>query len=317
MLTDNTVPQNNLERMRERELQMRTKAQAQASANVQAQATRSATAAAGVSVCPNCGAENDPHALFCEQCGTKLREQKCPNCGEPLEDGCDYCEHCNTYIDREHCPFCHGAVEVGDTFCPTCGNSLSGVECPICHVVGQFAFCGNCGVPLTEEARQIQEMAWSNKALLERAETLEAELERLWLIRPVSSDRQRDKIEAIQQLRERVKALLASEGEDVCQPPVEGAADYEAPVMSAEDLHMQLLAKQQALQAILDSMEMAPQADPAYARNYAMARRPRVSRLAWRCNYKHALHPSPLVCACPQMGGKWILQGDKSALTQD
>jgi hypothetical protein len=40
-----------------------------------------------------------------------------------------------------------------------------------------------------------------------------------------------------------------------------------------------------------------------------MACRPQGVRLAWECNFKHALHSSPCGCAKPQLGGKWIILG--------
>ena len=43
------------------------------------------------------------------------------------------------------------------------------------------------------------------------------------------------------------------------------------------------------------------------ARNYAMAHRPVGSSLGWKCNFKHAIHTGPFGCACPQMGGKWVV----------
>jgi len=60
---------------------------------------------------------------------------------------------------------------------------------------------------------------------------------------------------------------------------------------------------------ILDQMVQKPQPKPAQVRNYAMACRPQGVRLAWECNFKHALHSSPCGCAKPQMGGKWLILG--------
>ena len=61
--------------------------------------------------------------------------------------------------------------------------------------------------------------------------------------------------------------------------------------------------------ALLDKMAQGPQLQPAKVRNYAMACRPQGVRLAWECNFKHALHSSPCGCAKPQMGGKWVILG--------
>ena len=63
------------------------------------------------------------------------------------------------------------------------------------------------------------------------------------------------------------------------------------------------------LAEILEQMAQPPQTKPAQVRNYAMACKPQGVRLAWECNFKHALHSSPCGCAKPQMGGKWVILG--------
>lgn len=266
--------------------------------------------------CPKCGAGNEPEAMFCEQCGARLRERLCPHCGEPLDERADYCEQCHTYVDTEHCPFCYGSLSEQDTFCPQCGASLSGIECPVCHTVGRFGFCASCGSPLTDRARQDLQEAWENFPYKERMVKLEEELEHLWMVRPARSESQRASMEHVQQLCRRVKELMAQEGNVSyeSQKPEEEAVPA---LMDEQELRKLILEKQEALQALLDSMEMAPQENSAAARNYAMARKPHVSRLAWKCNYKHAFHTSPLGCACPKMGGKWIVMDDKTELLDD
>jgi len=66
------------------------------------------------------------------------------------------------------------------------------------------------------------------------------------------------------------------------------------------------------LTELLEKMAQVPQPQPAKVRNYAMACKPQGVRLAWECNFKHALHSSPCGCAKPQMGGKWIVLGKNS-----
>lgn len=267
-------------------------------------------------VCPKCGVENEPEALFCEQCGARLRELCCPKCGEPIDEQADYCEHCHSYIDTEHCPFCYGLLGKNDTFCPQCGASFSGIECPVCHTLGHFGFCASCGSPLTDRARQDLQEAWENFPHKEKMLKLEAELEHLWLTKPIESERLRDGYEHVQQLCRRVKELMAQEGEVTYETP--GKEAQEAHIfMSEVELRRVILEKQNALQVLLDSMAMEPQENSAAARNYAMARKPHVSRLAWKCNYKHALHSSPLGCACPKMGGRWIVMDGSSEVQDD
>ena len=66
------------------------------------------------------------------------------------------------------------------------------------------------------------------------------------------------------------------------------------------------------LSAILDKLAVPACPSPAKARNFAMASKPVGVRLAWVCNYKHAMHSSPCGCAKPQMGGKWVVLGSNS-----
>ena len=70
-----------------------------------------------------------------------------------------------------------------------------------------------------------------------------------------------------------------------------------------------LRAKLEQLTEMLDRLALPPSPSPAIVRNYAMACKPQGVRLAWECNFKHALHSSPCGCAKPQMGGKWIILG--------
>ena len=69
------------------------------------------------------------------------------------------------------------------------------------------------------------------------------------------------------------------------------------------------------LNELLDKFAIKPTPSPAIARNYAMASKPAGVRLAWVCNYKHAMHSSPCGCAKPQLGGKWIIL-DKGSVEQ-
>lgn len=275
--------------------------------------------------CPNCGAINESTSLYCEQCGAHLRDFRCPFCGAPMDEQTDYCERCHQYIDREHCSFCHARVSEGDLFCPECGSSLSGIECPVCHTIGKFGFCEACGTPLTDSARLALREAWQDEVLVERVRSLEEELEKLWLVRPVTNDQQREKQEAVMSLASRVKDLIRQERLKAAQQggtPAPASVEEPEPepavcVMTEQDLQRKIHETQQALQEILNSMATQEDINPAHARNTAMARKPKVSRLAWKCNYKQALHTSPLGCACPQHGGKWVVMDGKSVVEDD
>ena len=43
----------------------------------------------------------------------------------------------------------------GEAYCHECGNPRGGIVCPICNTLNDFAFCKQCGTPLTEDAREL------------------------------------------------------------------------------------------------------------------------------------------------------------------
>lgn len=76
---------------------------------------------------------------------------------------------------------------------------------------------------------------------------------------------------------------------------------------SSEEIAERIIEKRKELQELLDAASTPPQEDPIAARNYLMARKPASVRIGWKCNFKQAIHSSPCGCACPQLGGKWIV----------
>ena len=84
---------------------------------------------------------------------------------------------------------------------------------------------------------------------------------------------------------------------------------FGGPAVEKEDLDKKKQEKTALLEALLEKMAQKPTPKPATVRNYAMACKPQGVRLAWECNFKHALHSSPCGCAKPQLGGKWIILG--------
>ena len=109
-------------------------------------------------------------------------------------------------------------------------------------------------------------------------------------------------------LRERMLSLLAKDAgvENPVIPKVETKR------MTKEELEEQKTEKIKKLSAILDKLAVPPTSSPVQARNYAMASKPMGVRLAWVCNFKHALHSSPCGCAKPHLGGKWVVLGKNS-----
>ena len=109
-------------------------------------------------------------------------------------------------------------------------------------------------------------------------------------------------------LRERVLTLLAKD-EGVANPVI---PQVESKRMTKEELEEQKAIKVKMLSSILDKLAVPPMTSPVKARNFAMASKPVGVRLAWVCNYKHAMHSSPCGCAKPHMGGKWVVLGKNS-----
>jgi hypothetical protein len=138
-------------------------------------------------------------------------------------------------------------------------------------------------------------------------QALANELQELDMSLPYTSERDQVRERLNQKIRERVLTLLAQDKglkpTIVNRPPKR---------ISKEELDAKKNIRMSRLTDLLNQMAQVAQPQPAKVRNYAMACKPQGVRLAWECNYKHALHSSPCGCAKPQMGGKWILLGKNS-----
>ena len=257
--------------------------------------------------CPKCGTINEPDAKYCLSCGELLHMDRCPNCGSEVDPEADFCETCHHYIRPDVCSFCGAHFNENDPYCPECGSPRGGIVCPTCHTLNDFAFCKQCGKPLTDEAMQ---MANQLREMPEFQELLHVarEYNELQMQLPCSNDKDMLNYEAALTLRERVLRLLAQD-EGVPEPVIP-KPQYRRP--TKEELDERKHQKLEAITRLLDKMAITPQSSPARVRNYAMAQKPVGVRLAWQCNYKHALHSSPCGCAKPQMGGKWVILGHNS-----
>jgi len=262
---------------------------------------------AGGVACPKCGAINDSEAKFCASCGEMLRMGTCPNCGSELDPEADFCEVCHQYVRPDVCPFCGAHVNASDSFCPECGSPRGGIVCPTCHTLNSFSFCKKCGQPLTEVARQMMDQMQSQPEYKELV-MIAREYNELNMQLPFSNSEDMQNDEASLRLREAVLRLLAQD-EGVENPQIPPVKSHR---LSKDQLEAQKREKLALLSEILDRMALPPTPSPAIARNYAMAQKPMGVRLAWRCNYKNALHSSPCGCAKPQMGGQWIVLGQNS-----
>ena len=256
--------------------------------------------------CPYCGTINEPDAMFCASCGQPLGKMSCPNCGAEIDPDADFCEVCHHYIRTDICSFCGAHLSGQEAFCPECDSPRGGIVCPVCHTLNDFAFCKQCGTALTEEARQLLAELQMTPEYKEM-QALAKELEELDMSLPISSEKDLVREQLNRQLRERVLKLLAQD-KGSTTPVVEKPSKR----VSKEELDAKKKVRADRLTELLEKMAQAPQPQPAKVRNYAMACKPQGVRLAWECNFKHALHSSPCGCAKPQMGGKWIILGKNS-----
>ena len=263
-------------------------------------------AAHGVA-CPYCGTINEPEAVFCASCGSQIGKMSCPNCGAELDADADFCETCRRYVRKDVCSFCGAHLEGNEAFCPECGSPRGGIVCPVCHTMNDFSFCKQCGTPLTDDAKMLMEQIREMPEYIEMKKVAD-ELQELDLTLPYSSELEKTRDEQNSRLRERVLTLLAQDR----GTPNPIIPESENKRMSKEEYDQKKQEYLEKISALLDKMAQQPQSRAAQVRNYAMACRPQGVRLAWQCNYKHALHSSPCGCAKPQMGGKWLVLGKNS-----
>jgi len=261
---------------------------------------------AGSVQCPYCGTVNDPDAMFCASCGKPLGMVNCPNCGAELDPDADFCEVCHHYIRTDICSFCGSRLSGYEAFCPECGSPRGGIVCPVCHTLNDFSFCKQCGTALTDEARKLLAELQMTPEYKEM-QALAKELQELDMQLPYANEKDQIREQLNNKLRERVLTLLAQDKgftATVVEKPSKRIPKAELDRKKNDRVNR--------LAELLEKMAQVPQPQAAKVRNYAMACKPQGVRLAWECNFKHALHSSPCGCAKPQMGGKWIVLGKNS-----
>lgn len=263
-------------------------------------------------VCPHCGTINDPESLFCEECGSALAHKRlCPNCHQPLDLLADFCEHCKTYVCNFRCSFCGAEVAETDAFCPECGAAREGIVCPACHTRSPFSYCRVCGMPLTDEAQRQSQMM-HEEPMWKKMDAIALELENLMKIKPAETAQQLTQNQKNEELCRRVRELLGR--------PITTDGLHEITLRqgeTSEKIAERIAAKRKELQEMLDATAAQPQENPILTRNFVMARKPTSARVGWKCNFKHVIHSSPCGCACPQMGGKWVVLEKDSKVEDD
>lgn len=246
--------------------------------------------------------------MFCAQCGQPINNATCPYCGAEVEADADFCEACHHYIKKDICSYCGAHLSGNEAYCPECGSPRGGLVCPTCHTLNDFAFCKQCGTALTEEARMMVKELQKNPEYQELLEIVQ-DFSKLENALPYNSERDIVREQMNSKLRERVLTLLAKD-EGVELPVI---PKLESKRMTKEELDEQKAVKLRMLSAILDKLAVPPMPSPVKARNFAMASKPSGVRLAWVCNFKHAMHSSPCGCAKPHLGGKWVVLGKNSS----
>jgi inosine/xanthosine triphosphate pyrophosphatase family protein len=170
--------------------------------------------------------------------------------------------------------------------------------------MNEFSFCKQCGTPLTDEAVKQLQLVKQMPEYQEMTKVAEELLE-LEMQRPTTSPRDEMRVRQADEFRLHVLSLLANDA-GMAAPKVDSK-----PVVhySREELAATKAEKEERLMELMAKLAAQPQQRQAKARTYALATKPRGMRLAWQCNWKHALHSSPLGCAKPHLGGKWVLMG--------
>ena len=231
----------------------------------------------------------------------------CPNCGAPLPEDADYCESCHRYIKSDTCSFCGAHLQGEEAYCPECGNPRGGIVCPRCNTMNEFAFCKQCGKPLTEDAKMLFERVRMMPEY-QQMQAIAEQLSNLDKMVPLSSEAEILHEEANKALRERVLTLLAQDrGEKTPDIP-----DLKSKRITEEEYKIRKNNLAEQLMEALEAMQTRPMESPVEARNYTMAMKPAGLRLAWKCNYKNAIHSGPCGCAKPHLGGRWIILGKNS-----
>jgi ribosomal protein L40E len=76
--------------------------------------------------CSVCGTMNSTDALFCKQCGSRLRVSECPRCMATVDPGARFCSNCGSELVPNGTPagkICQscGFVNTPDTtYCKRC-----------------------------------------------------------------------------------------------------------------------------------------------------------------------------------------------------
>ena len=122
---------------------------------------------------------------------------------------------------------------------------------------------------------------------------------------PYESENDVVKDKDTEKLRIRVLELLAKD-KGITEPLIEKRVSRR---MTKEELDKRKKSQLSLMTEVLERMALKPIPSPVKARNFVMATKPMGVKVAWKCNYKQALHSNPCGCAKPHLGGKWVVLG--------
>ncbi len=234
----------------------------------------------------------------------KMEASLCPICGASMDGDADYCESCQNYVRKDICSYCGALLDDSASYCSECGCPREGITCPYCNKVNNFSFCRQCGMPLTDDARLLFESKHADSDYKELGLLIRGLVD-LENIIPYESENDVVKDKDTEKLRIRVLELLAKD-KGITEPLIEKRVSRR---MTKEEVNKRKKSQLSQMTEVLERMALKPIPSPVKARNFVMATKPMGVKVAWKCNYKQALHSSPCGCAKPHLGGKWVVLG--------
>lgn len=101
-------------------------------------------------LCPKCKTNNPEEAIFCINCGQKMKVI-CPKCKTPNKSDSPKCKNCSLTLIR-YCPSCSAPNNPLSINCQECSAPILR-KCPKCHTINLLSasHCKKCSSLLTEE----------------------------------------------------------------------------------------------------------------------------------------------------------------------
>jgi hypothetical protein len=218
-------------------------------------------------------------------------------------------------------------------FCLECGNPKDGIPCPTCHTLSIFDFCTTCGIPLTESAQAVFELAKTDPdakemaTAIQQAAGIEAELAKLEALiqskpEPVFAKPQErtgrfseSRMAAILKTDKNIDAAASRKEEEERKAKEMARIQEEQKKLEEisdakklkEALEKQKQEAIEAAQAALKKLKNKQFLTQQEARKFFNARRP-PNASGWLCNFTNTVHPEgPNACDEPHHGGYWYI----------